>query len=670
MKLLRIACETRPLPEFLPEALRGLLHGRLRGLVPVLSGALLLALGCDRPPREVRVLEPGGAVAAGTPAATRVGIDILARGGNAADAAVAVSLALAVTEPGQSGLGGHGVALIVEPDGAATVLHAPVLPISTAGTGDAALPALTPVLERLWRRHGSGRLSWEELVEPARALAADGFRLTRYSHRTLVREYPRLLADPIARRRFLVEGGALPPEGTRMTRPDLAATLERLAAQGPAELQRGQVANRLVEWTRDQGVEIQAAHLRRVTPVEAAPLRTDFGGWTVLGPGEPFPGDLLVDALERLRRAPEEGGGAGGLGGSGGEGGKGGVVALAEALAQAYGLPSTGEDGRRAPTAPAGGAGTHFSIVDGSGGAVSMAQSLGRPYGSGTVAGRLGFFLGSTRDAPTSTPASAATSTTMSEAGPTAGGEGGAIPGDIDPRGADTRGADTREIDTREVDTREIDAPDVRGSGVDTDARIAADRVPGAAALPLPVVALSPEGGLLVLGSAGGPPGTSAVVQVLVAILAEPGASLTEAIARPRLHPGSGSGSLRLYLEGPPWVVVPPAAGPAPDGAARDGRPGAELTAEGEATSTPWSPDVRRELEARGLHPVQLDGGLLFEGLSPWFGGVNAVLLQEGRWAAVGDPRRDGTGLTAEMAPTPSPAPGEALLPPDPGERP
>ena len=119
----------------------------------------------------------GGGVAADEPAAARIAADILAAGGNAADAAVAAALALAVALPSRAGLGGGGVCLVHDPVTGRDEALDFLAPAAADAGMPAAVPALVPGLFALWAR--SGTLDWPALVAPAEGLARDGLMVSR-----------------------------------------------------------------------------------------------------------------------------------------------------------------------------------------------------------------------------------------------------------------------------------------------------------------------------------------------------------------------------------------------------------------------------------------------------------------------------------------------------------
>jgi gamma-glutamyltranspeptidase/glutathione hydrolase len=137
-----------------------------------------------------------GCVSAGTPEAARAGAEILNQGGNAVDAAVAVSLVLGVTEPSGSGIGGQST-FIVHPDGGEPFVlngtsFSPQHTPSDAALADlyghraTTIPSNLKVLDYAFKNYGSGKLSWERAVEPAVTCALEGYHLGPFRRRVLL----------------------------------------------------------------------------------------------------------------------------------------------------------------------------------------------------------------------------------------------------------------------------------------------------------------------------------------------------------------------------------------------------------------------------------------------------------------------------------------------------
>lgn len=591
-------------------------HQRLPGRCRLLAATLLVVLpGCGPEEPEIPSPPPSGAVSTATPEATQAAIHVLGLGGNAVDAAVAASLALGVSEPSESGLGGSAVMLIVPPGSEATVVHSPPEAVATPA-GTFLRPSALAVLVHAWRRYGSGAVPWERIVEPALRLAEDGYRLGRFRHRMMVREYRRIDADEVAAALLLNEDRSLPSEGTRVRFPALAATLERLAGTAPDELPLGEYANGVAG---DLAELVGADAARRLatpaTPIEEPPLAGTYRGWSVLVPGSPYGGPRVLRALELLASAP-----VAALRGSG----EVRTAWIAEALGYAMADPGTGmaawltdtpplpipepagepvgrtlraaappSDGAR-PTAepaadstpPAAGARppapdsagggdetSHLSIVDGRGMAVSLTLSLGGPFGARAT--RLGFFLGRPPE----------------------------------PRPVPDTGA----------------AGDTTAAPADTAATVtlSADPWEEPASWSVPTVLLRDGRPGLVLGSPGGPRAISAVVQA-ISDWVDGGLELEQVVSAARLHVEPDGGPRpRIVLEGVVWLD-----------------PG-----EGATTAlAPWGDSVRVLAANRGFTLGEWDTGMQQFGLSPFFGGVNAVARGEEGWIAAADPRRDGVG--------------------------
>jgi gamma-glutamyltranspeptidase / glutathione hydrolase len=255
---------------------------------------------------------PHGMVASASAHASRAGVEILRRGGNAVDAAVAVGLALAVTYPSAGNLGGGGFMLIRMADGRSTVIDfrevAPararrdmyldaqgnVIPeASTVGYRAAGVPGTVAGLALALEKHGS--MEWRRLVEPARRLAERGFP----AGETLARELrsSRLERFPESRRVFLRDGR--PHEtGDTFRQPDLARTLRRLQEKGPREFYGGDTARLIARDMEANGGLISLEDLRSYRPVERRPLRGTYRGHEILTMPPPSSGGIAL--LEML----------------------------------------------------------------------------------------------------------------------------------------------------------------------------------------------------------------------------------------------------------------------------------------------------------------------------------------------------------------------------------
>src|SRR5262249_44360060 len=198
--------------------------------------------------------------------ATHIGLDILQRGGNAVDAAVAVGFALAVTLPKAGNLGGGGFMLVHLADhdgkpGDFAVDYREAAPHDTApdvflnANGDAdpgksrdsglavGVPGTVAGLALALERFGSRKFTLAELIAPALALARDGVPVEDELLDSLLLAQPRLARYPSSARIFLKDDGTPLGAGDRLVQPDLAATLEAIARDGARMFYRGPIAD-------------------------------------------------------------------------------------------------------------------------------------------------------------------------------------------------------------------------------------------------------------------------------------------------------------------------------------------------------------------------------------------------------------------------------------------
>src|SRR2546427_8785340 len=256
----------------------------------------LIASGWPLTGRAKPVASRQAMVVSGHPLASDVGVEILRRGGNAVDAAVAVAFALAVVEPVAGNIGGGGFMLIRDPGGTVRALdYREAAPRrATPGmyvdsTRKPAASSLTGPLSvavpgsgaGLWETHRKyGKLPRRALVAPAIALARDGHVLDGPRSRQIAREASRLARSPAPRAQFLQHGQA-PPARPPFVQAELARTLELIADSGPQGVYRGQSADLMVREMERGGALIARDRLGRYRAKWRAPLQIDYRGYTV-----------------------------------------------------------------------------------------------------------------------------------------------------------------------------------------------------------------------------------------------------------------------------------------------------------------------------------------------------------------------------------------------------
>ncbi len=267
----------------------------------------------------VTALAANGMVATAEPIATGVGVDILKRGGNAVDAAVAVALALAVTYPAAGNLGGGGFLMLRRRNNSfRTIDYREVAPAratknifvgpdgkliegeggSLVGYRAAGVPGTVAGMARALT-DGSGRFSWAELVEPARALAADGFLVSEDLARSL-RASRALLGRYAESKRIYLAGGRLWNAGERLKQTDLAETLARLQKRGWREFYTGETARRIAADMRAHNGLMTEADLRAYAPKERTPLRGAYRGHTIVSMPPPSSGGIALIQMLRM----------------------------------------------------------------------------------------------------------------------------------------------------------------------------------------------------------------------------------------------------------------------------------------------------------------------------------------------------------------------------------
>lgn len=275
-----------------------------------------------------------GVVASTNEVASRVGVEVLKRGGNAVDAAIAVAFALAVTHPAAGNLGGGGFMMIRLKDGRTTSIdYREMAPAaanrnvyldkngnvikgeggSIEGYRAAGVPGTVRGMELALKKYGSGKLSWSQLIEPARRLAADGFTVTRTLARSLrgkrevtqngetVEEDSYYLATYPETRRIYLNNGKLYNEGDLFRQPDLAATFARLQRGGPNEFYQGQTARLIADDMQRHHGLITMEDMRGYVAKERAPLHGNYRGYEIISMPPPSSGGaVLIEMLNIL----------------------------------------------------------------------------------------------------------------------------------------------------------------------------------------------------------------------------------------------------------------------------------------------------------------------------------------------------------------------------------
>ncbi|MGA7658100.1 MAG: gamma-glutamyltransferase [Methylocella sp.] len=396
--------------------------------------------------RVLPVLASHGMVVAQEGTAAKIGVEILRRGGNAVDAAVATGLALAVTLPRAGNLGGGGFMLvyIAKEKKIVVIDYRETAPADTprevflteAGDAVAArsrdsglgvgVPGTVAGLALALRNYGSGKFSLAELAAPAITLARAGLEVTDDLADSLPHAQPRFKRWPSSARIFLHPDGTVLAPGDRLVQTDLAAVMEEIGRHGERAFYEGPVAEKIVASVRAAGGRMTLDDLKSYRAVERAPLHGSYRGYEIASVPPPSSGGVhIIELLNMLEGFPLASLGADSAAT---------IHLLAEAMKLAYAdraeylgdpdqvkIPVTGliskayaeqlraqiSTARARPYAefkpldPApyeSDQTTHFSIVDHDGNAVSNTYTLNFSYGLGLVAEGTGVLLNNELD--------------------------------------------------------------------------------------------------------------------------------------------------------------------------------------------------------------------------------------------------------------------------------
>lgn len=255
--------------------------------------------------------------------ASKIGADVMKRGGNAIDAAIAVALALAVVYPEAGNLGGGGFMLIRFKDGKTALIdYREMAPAaanrnifvdengklikgegsSTVGYRAAGVPGTPAGLDLALKNYGSKKLTWAQLVEPARRLAQDGYVLS-YRLANLFKKYDDNLSLYGDSKKIFLNNGKFYQEGDVLKQPDLAATLARMQRFGAKEFYTGKTAQLIAADMKAHNGLMTLEDLKNYEAKERAPLRGNYRGYEIISPPPPSSGGIvLLQCLNMLEK--------------------------------------------------------------------------------------------------------------------------------------------------------------------------------------------------------------------------------------------------------------------------------------------------------------------------------------------------------------------------------
>jgi len=408
------------------------------------------ARGFTSIPPVAGILAHNGMVVAQESRAARIGVEILDRGGNAVDAAVAVGFAMAVTYPRAGNIGGGGFMVIHLAKGVDTAIDyrepapaaaTPTMFLDAQGNADpkksrdsglaVGVPGTVAGLAMAEQKYGSGRFTLADLIAPATRLAQQGFPVEDDLADSLPQSRERLARWP-STMSILFNGDQPLHEGDRLIQPDLADTLRGIAKDGPDAFYKGSVAADIVRAVKGAGGIMTADDFANYRAVERPVVRGTYRGYDIVSMPPPSSGgvhliemlnilegydlakmpreEALHDEVEVMKRAyadravymgdPETV-----------------KMPIAGLISKPYAASLRASIGPRATPAADIHAGkppdvegkntTHFSVIDRDGNAVSNTYTLNFNYGLGLIADGTGVMLNNELDDFTAKPGTA-----------------------------------------------------------------------------------------------------------------------------------------------------------------------------------------------------------------------------------------------------------------------
>jgi len=255
-----------------------------------------------------------GMVASQHEIASRIGVEVMKKGGNAVDAAIAVGIALAVVYPEAGNIGGGGFMLIRKSNGEAHAIDyremAPKAATrnvfldqkgelikgegsSTIGYRASGVPGTLAGFDMAFKKYGSGKVTWRDVVEPARLLAQNGYALS-YRLANLFRGYRDNLSKYPESNRVFLRSGKFYNEGDLFVQPDLAQTLGRIERLGAQEFYTGKTAQLIADDMKANGGLITLDDLKNYQAKERTPLTGTYRGYQIVTMPPPSSGGIVM----------------------------------------------------------------------------------------------------------------------------------------------------------------------------------------------------------------------------------------------------------------------------------------------------------------------------------------------------------------------------------------